>query len=258
MNVTIFDPYFNDNEFLQKYDVKRCFSYEELFSMSDVISLHVPATMETKGIINQRTIDLMKPSTLIINTSRGELVNEEDLYMALLNKRIAGAAQDVFSSEPPGKDEKLLKLDNFILTPHIGAFTHEAVEKMVMVSTQNLLNIWNNLRLEVSMDNINTKSIITVKGYISSSELGFCHSHEHLFLAEGQSSKIHAALRLDDYSKTLEEVISFKNAGGKALVDAQPVGCGRMADKLVLVSEQSDINIIASKYFMNVKESLTK
>jgi D-3-phosphoglycerate dehydrogenase len=83
----------------------------------------------------------MKPTALLINTSRGELVDEKALYDALVNKKIAGAAQDVFSSEPPAKDEKLLKLDNFILTPHIGAFTHEAVEKMVMVSTQNLLDM---------------------------------------------------------------------------------------------------------------------
>jgi len=141
MDVTIFDPYFNDEAFLRDYGVSRCFDLNELFSNSDLISLHVPVTAETKGIINKETLSIMKPSAFLINTSRGELVDEEALYEALVNNKIAGAAQDVFSTEPPSKDEKLLKLDNFILTPHIGAFTHEAVKNMVMVSTKNLLEM---------------------------------------------------------------------------------------------------------------------
>lgn len=141
MDVTIYDPYFNDEDFLSTYKVNRCFNLNELFSNSDIISLHVPVTPETKGIINQNTLSLMKPTALLINTSRGDLVDEAALYEALVNKKIAGAAQDVFSSEPPAKDEKLLTLDNFILTPHIGAYTHEAVENMVMVSTRNLLEM---------------------------------------------------------------------------------------------------------------------
>jgi hypothetical protein len=69
----------------------------------------------------------------------GELINEEGLYEALVSKTIAGAASDVFSSEPPQPGEKLLTLDNFLLTAHIGALTDEAGERMVMVSTNNLL-----------------------------------------------------------------------------------------------------------------------
>lgn len=141
MEVSIFDPFFNDEEFLLKYSVKRCQSFETIISESDIVSLHVPLTTDTKGMINSSTFRAMKPGAFLINTSRGELVNEEDLYAALVNGVIAGAAQDVFSAEPPGKDERLLKLDNFILTSHIGAFTSEAVEKMVMVSTRNLLEM---------------------------------------------------------------------------------------------------------------------
>jgi D-3-phosphoglycerate dehydrogenase len=141
MNVSIYDPYFNDEAFLCKYEMERCLDLDQLFAESDIISLHIPATPDTKGIINKETLKLMKPTSYIINTSRGELINEEDLYEALSNKTIAGAAQDVFSSEPPVKGEKLLELDNFILTPHIGAFTREAVERMVMVSTMNLLDM---------------------------------------------------------------------------------------------------------------------
>ena len=141
MEVTIYDPYFNDDSFLEKYQVKMADSLEELLAQSDIVSLHLPVTSETKQMINSTTLGLMKSNAILINTSRGELVDEEALYVALTSGKIAGAAQDVFSSEPPAKDEKLLKLDNFILTPHLGAFTGEAVEKMVLVSTYNLLEM---------------------------------------------------------------------------------------------------------------------
>lgn len=141
MEVTIYDPYFKDEAFLSKYQVAKTDSLDELLSQSDIVSLHLPATSETKHMINSRTLGLMKPTAILINTSRGELVDEDALYEALTTGKIAGAAQDVFSSEPPAKDEKLLKLDNFVLTPHLGAFTGEAGEKMAMVSTRNLLEL---------------------------------------------------------------------------------------------------------------------
>lgn len=141
MDVTIYDPYFSEEDFLVRYQVGKTDKLEELLSQSDIISLHLPATSETRQMINSATLDLMKPNAVLINTSRGELVDEEALYEALSSGRIAGAAQDVFSSEPPAKDEKLLQLDNFILTPHLGAFTGEAVEKMALVSTNNLLEM---------------------------------------------------------------------------------------------------------------------
>ena len=141
MKVSIYDPYFNDESFLKQYEIEICRQFNDFISDSDIISLHLPVTPETKGIINKSVFELMKPSAILINTSRGDLVDEEALYEALSKKRIAGAAHDVLSIEPPSKDEKLLMLNNFILTPHIGAFTHEAVEKMVLVSTHNLLEM---------------------------------------------------------------------------------------------------------------------
>lgn len=141
MEVSIYDPWFKDEQFLAKYGITKLDDLHLLFSQSDIISLHVPATAETRNIINKDSLSLMKSSAILINTSRGELVDEQALYDALVSGQIAGAAQDVFSSEPPSKDEKLLTLNNFILTPHIGAFTAEAGEKMALVSTQNLLDL---------------------------------------------------------------------------------------------------------------------
>ncbi|WHH58176.1 phosphoglycerate dehydrogenase [Petroclostridium sp. X23] len=143
MEVLIYDPYYNDFEFLEKYGITLCDSLDKILSLSDIVSMHLPLTTDTKYIINTDTLKMMKPSAILINTSRGELVDEESLYTALKEKVIAFAAQDVFSKEPPSPDEKLLTLDNFILTPHAGAFTAEAVERMALYSTNNLVEMLN-------------------------------------------------------------------------------------------------------------------
>lgn len=86
-------------------------------------------------------------------------------------------------------------------------------------------------------------------GDIPSTELGFCHSHEHLFIAEGKPSQLNPVLRIDDFEKTSEELHRFFRLGGRAVIDAQPVGCGRMADLLAAASEQTGVHIIASTGF---------
>jgi phosphoglycerate dehydrogenase-like enzyme len=146
MEVSIYDPFWQDAAFAEQYKIQIISDLDTIYKESDIISLHVPYLPETKGMIDQRALRLMKPSAMLINTSRGELVNEEDLYEALANNQIYGAAQDVFSSEPPEADNKLIKLDNFILTSHIGAFTHESVERMVLYSTRNLLEMLNGIK----------------------------------------------------------------------------------------------------------------
>lgn len=94
-----------------------------------------------------------------------------------------------------------------------------------------------------------SSTIETVLGPISPQKLGFCHSHEHLFIAPGPSEKVNPALRIDDLIKTKEEVERFKDAGGRSIVDAQPLGCGRMAENLAVVSKETGVNIIASTGF---------
>lgn len=89
----------------------------------------------------------------------------------------------------------------------------------------------------------------TVTGDINSQKLGWCQCHEHIFVADGPSRNINKALFMDDYDKSLEEVLSYKNAGGKSFVDAQPYGCGRMAGSLARLGEQTGVNIIACTGF---------
>ncbi|RXZ83854.1 phosphoglycerate dehydrogenase [Paenibacillaceae bacterium] len=141
MGVTVYDPFLKDEAFAGKPGIALERNLDTLFAESDYITLHVPAVPDTRGLINERTLALMKPSAVLINTSRGELVDEEALYDALIQGRLSAAATDVFSVEPPQPGNKLAQLEQFILTPHTGAFTYEAIERMVLRSTANLLEM---------------------------------------------------------------------------------------------------------------------
>jgi D-3-phosphoglycerate dehydrogenase len=101
--------------------------FKTLLENSDFVTCHVPLTQETTHLINSKRLSYMKPTAFLINTSRGEIIDEESLYRALSEKRIAGAALDVFEVEPP-TNTKLLQLPNIICSPHIAAQTKEAQE----------------------------------------------------------------------------------------------------------------------------------
>ena len=110
---------------------------ETLVSESNLISLHVPLTTLTKDMVDEKFLSKMKSDAYLINTSRGGVVNEKDLKKALEQKRIAGAAIDVFAEEPPS-DEKFIKLPNLASTPHIGGNAREAVEAMGLSAIDHL------------------------------------------------------------------------------------------------------------------------
>jgi len=106
-------------------------SLDQLLAEADFLSVHLPLTEETRGILNLQIFRKMKPSAFIINTSRGEVLIEEDLFQALKQGRLAGAALDVREKEPPSTASPLHGLDNVILTPHTAGLTYEAQEKVV-------------------------------------------------------------------------------------------------------------------------------
>ena len=111
---------------------------DELLAQADVVSLHCPLLPQTQGIINSRSLALMKPSAFLINASRGPLVIEQDLADALNNGRLAGAAVDVLSSEPPSPDNPLLRARNCIVTPHIAWATKEARTRLLDIAIANV------------------------------------------------------------------------------------------------------------------------
>jgi len=111
---------------------------KKLFTNSDVISLHCPLGQDNKAFINESLLSRMKPSAYLINTSRGALINETDLYNALKNKHLAAAALDVLETEPPQIDNPLFELDNCLITPHNAWGSHEARSRLMDVLVDNV------------------------------------------------------------------------------------------------------------------------
>ena len=113
-------------------------SLEALFKQSDVISLHCPLTKETKHLINREKLSWMKPTSYLLNTGRGPLINEDDLAKALKDKIIAGAGLDVLSAEPPAVNNPLLSTPNCVITPHVAWASYEARKRLLQMAADNL------------------------------------------------------------------------------------------------------------------------
>ncbi len=112
---------------------------DEVLRQSDVVSLHLRASPRTAGIIGRRELELMKPTAYLVNTARGAVVDEAALYEVLAERRIAGAATDVFQTEPLPADDPLLTLDNLLVTPHVAWVTDAGIERMARHPVDNIL-----------------------------------------------------------------------------------------------------------------------
>ena len=126
------DEYYKDNNLIEN-------SKEKIFRDADIITIHTPLNESTKYMIDKKSLNLMKPNAIVINTARGGIINQEDLKWALKNNIIAGAAIDAYEIEPP-EDLEFLSLPNLINTPHIGGNAIEAVEAMGESAIENILN----------------------------------------------------------------------------------------------------------------------
>ncbi|MGL4292273.1 MAG: D-2-hydroxyacid dehydrogenase [Bacteroidales bacterium] len=115
-------------------------SKEDIFSKSDIVSLHCPLTIDTRKIVNETTLSLMKSAAILINTGRGPLIDEQALADALNSKMIYAAGLDVLSCEPPKADNPLLSARNCFITPHIAWATFEARERMMQIAAENIRN----------------------------------------------------------------------------------------------------------------------
>jgi len=135
-----YDP-FLDKDVFDSMGVEKKDEMDDVFKEADVIHVSIPLTDETRGLIGEKQISLMKPSAILINTSRGYIVDEKALYKAIKEKAIWGAASDVFDIEPIEKGNPLLLLDNFVGTPHIGACTEEAMIRMGSTVVKEVLTV---------------------------------------------------------------------------------------------------------------------
>ena len=157
MEVYVYDP-FLDNEIIIR---NQCIPIEKNqgLAIADFITIHLPLNGDTKNFISQTELNLMKKNSILVNTSRGGIVNENDLCIALESKKIQGAGMDVFVSEPPESNHPFFKLDNILLTPHNAALTLECRERMSLEASQNIVFFLNNMS-ELNVENLVNKKYL--------------------------------------------------------------------------------------------------
>ena len=114
---------------------------EELLAQADFVTLHLFLDHTTRHLINAERLALMKPTAYLVNTSRGPIIDQRALYETLKEKRIAGAALDVFEQEPPAADEPLLALDNAYLSPHVAGWSWNATHASGLMGAENVIRI---------------------------------------------------------------------------------------------------------------------
>ncbi|GGK22223.1 dehydrogenase [Caldalkalibacillus thermarum] len=136
-NVLVYDPYVPE-DVIHEAQAEPA-SLEEIFRKADFVSVHIPLTDETKGLINKDLFKLAKKNLVIVNTARGPVINEQDLIEALQAGQIAGAALDVVEIEPIQPDNPLLTMDNVILTPHVAWYSEESEDEMRSKCARNVL-----------------------------------------------------------------------------------------------------------------------
>ena len=141
MNVFVYDPYIS-NEIIENLGGKKVDNLAETIKSMDAISLHIPLNNETENLINYDLLKTMKKNCIIINAARGGIVNEEDLNKALNENLIFGAGLDVFTVEPPSKDNPLLNNPKVMLSPHTAAFTEECMTRMGKETIQNIIDFF--------------------------------------------------------------------------------------------------------------------
>lgn len=140
MRVKVYDPYLAPRQL--PHGVEPVAVLEHGLASADYVSLHCPKTAETVGLLSAERLALMKSQAYVINTARGGIVDEQALYQALVEKRIAGAALDVFLPEPPSHGSGLPSLDNVICSPHLAGVSREAVSRMAKLAAGNVLDVF--------------------------------------------------------------------------------------------------------------------
>ncbi len=186
MNVIAYDPYISE-EAARKLRVELV-DLDDIFSKSDIITLHVPKNAETSNLINKQTIEKMKDGVRIINCARGGLVDETALVEALKSGKVAGAALDVFDQEPPPADNPLLDLPNSILTPHLGASTEEAQDNVAIAIAEQIIDFLKNgtIRNALNAPSIPLDVLSSIKPYVFLAENMSCLLSQ---LSEGRMQK---------------------------------------------------------------------
>lgn len=140
MKLKVYDPYLK--QLPQRDHAERESDFDRLLAESDIISLHCPLTDSNHNLIGAAQLARMRPGSILINTARGELIDTEALVEALSERKIAGAGLDTFNPEPPPSDSPLWGLPTLVATPHVGANTSEARDRVGLVALQQIFDVW--------------------------------------------------------------------------------------------------------------------
>jgi len=169
MKVIAYDPYIKP-DIIERMDIEPV-SFDELLQRSDYITIHTPGTGETINMINNKAIAKMKNGAMLINCARGGIVNEDDLLEALKSGHLSGAALDVFIKEPPGKTE-LMCMPNLIATPHLGASTKEAQDKVAKDVAEQIIGylLYGSVKNAVNVPSISPELLSTLRPYATLAE----------------------------------------------------------------------------------------
>ena len=169
MNVIAFDPFIS-REAAEKMGVS-IVSFGEVLEKADFVSVHTPLTDETKGLINAAAFKMMTDGVCVINCARGGIIDEHDLYDALVSGKVAGAALDVFEDEPT-HNTQLLALDNVICTPHLGASTDEAQKNVAIAIAQQIVDCLTTgeIKNAVNFPSVSAEVLALIKPYLTLGE----------------------------------------------------------------------------------------
>ena len=157
MNVYVYDP-FLENDLIKKYNCIPIDKKEGL-ALADYITIHLPLNENTIDFISKIEFNFMKNNSILVNTSRGGIINEEDLYKALKSRLIKAAGMDVFETEPPSSDHPFFNLDNILLTPHNAALTLECRRRMALEASENIAYYLKDMS-KINNDNLVNKSFL--------------------------------------------------------------------------------------------------
>ncbi|GFM89430.1 3-phosphoglycerate dehydrogenase [Pseudomonas cichorii] len=141
MAVKVYDPYLKELPSIP--DIQLVRDFDTLVADSDIISLHCPLTDQNRNLFGEKQFNRMRPGSILINTARGELIDTDALVQALSTRKIAGAGLDTFNPEPPPADSPLWGLPTLVATPHVGANTAEARDRVGLLAVQQIVNFWN-------------------------------------------------------------------------------------------------------------------
>ncbi len=240
MRVVVYDP-FVTKDLIEKAGFE-CVSLETLYKISDYITVHVPKLKDTLGFLNKSAFAKMKNGVMIINCARGGIVEEDDLVEAIKSGKVAGAALDVFATEPPGKST-LFELDKVIATPHLGASTEEAQTNVAVAIAEQIIDYLKNctIRNAVNVPSITGELLVKLGPFLSLADQ----------LGKLQSQMIHGPLK--------EVIIEF--AGDFQGLDMTPVSTAALRGLLV-AAVKDDVNfvnahIIAKERGIKVTETVS-